>query len=194
LRLFIAIEIPAGVRENIAAVRKRFVKPHSEMRWVRPENFHVTLKFIGEVLAEQTAAISDALRSVPSHAPMALSFRGLGWYWNAKGFGMLYASIEADDSLAALGKTIDQCLVPLSIPADNRSFLPHLTLARCKSREHRSRAAVPADIHSIGEAYKGHDFGAVHAEQFHLIESKLGLGGSKYSTVASFPFTRTASA
>lgn len=188
MRLFVALEVPAAVRENLAAVQKRFRARETGIRWVRPENFHVTLKFIGEVSKEKLDAISAELRSVRANAPVEVCFRGLGFCWNAKGFGYSMATIEASDSLCALASQIDRCLETLGIPGEDRTFLPHLTLARCKHR------GVPPDIRAMTDRYAGRDFGSLHAEEFHLIESKLGTAGPKYSTVASFPFVAATNA
>ncbi len=102
MRLFVALEIPETVRGQLAAIRSRIRKPESQMRWVRADHFHVTLKFIGEVTEENIQNITEALQTVQRDSPVQFCFRGLGWYWNAKGFGMLFGKIEGGDSLAAL--------------------------------------------------------------------------------------------
>jgi RNA 2',3'-cyclic 3'-phosphodiesterase len=194
MRLFVALEIPETVREKLAAIRSKFPKPESQMRWVRAGNFHVTLKFIGEVPEEKIRHITEALRTIQRDSPMQLYFRGLGWYWNAKGFGMLFGKIENGDSFAALAGQVDRCLLPLGIPPQDREYLPHLTLARCTSLQQQSRSRVPADILAVTKEVGGFEFGAVRAQEFHLIESKLRPGGSKYLTLASFPFAQAANA
>ena len=64
MRLFVALDIPEPVRENLVEVRQRFTTPESRMKWVRSENFHVTLKFIGEVAQGKVDAFSNDLRDV----------------------------------------------------------------------------------------------------------------------------------
>jgi 2'-5' RNA ligase len=64
MRLFVALEIPEAVRENLAAIRENFSSIGSKLRWVPLENLHVTLKFIGSVPAEKLEAIIEALRRV----------------------------------------------------------------------------------------------------------------------------------
>jgi RNA 2',3'-cyclic 3'-phosphodiesterase len=192
MRLFVALEIPVAVRENLAAVGQNFPQRKSQMRWVRAENFHVTLKFIGEVPSEKVEIISAALREVRADLPVEVCFRGLAWYWNAKGLGMLFGTIDPSASLSTLARDIDGRLEPLGIPPENRAFTPHLTLARCK--QGTLPRGLPNDIRAATEASKEYDFGSMHAEEFHLIESQLGPGGSKYSTVASFRFFQAANA
>jgi 2'-5' RNA ligase len=192
--LFVALEIPQTVREQLSAIRGKFRKPNSQMRWVRPEHFHVTLKFIGEVAAENVQEITAALQAVHRDAPVQLCFRGLGWYWNAKGFGMLFGKIECGDALAALAAQVDQSLQPLGIAPEEGAYLPHLTLARCKSLQHHLRSTIPADLLAVTKEVEGFEFGTLLAHEFRLMESKLGPGGSKYSTVATFQFAQASGA
>jgi len=191
MRLFVALEIPEQVRENIAAVRQRFTTPESQMKWLSPEKFHVTLKFIGEVAPEKVGAISKALRQVRTTGHVEVVFRGLGWYWNARGFGLLLTMIDPSESLTTLATRIGRQLGPFGIASETHEYQPHLTLARCK---HRRRSGIPQDIISVANEYKGHLFGSVSSETFDLIESKLDPGGSKYATVDTFRFAATAAA
>ncbi|MGH9675543.1 MAG: RNA 2',3'-cyclic phosphodiesterase, partial [Candidatus Acidiferrum sp.] len=100
MRLFVALEIPAEVREKLAGliVELRRAAEHSPgkaPRWVRPQNLHVTLKFIGEVEAARLSAFRSALAEVRSERPVTLQFRGLGHFPNEKNPRVLWTGIEA---------------------------------------------------------------------------------------------------
>lgn len=194
MRLFVALEIPEGVREKLAAIRSKFPKPESQMRWVRADNFHVTLKFIGELPGENVPHIIEGLRTVHHDSPVQLYFRGLGWFWDAKGFGAFFGKIENGDSFAALAGQVDMALQSLGIPPQDHEYIPHLTLARCKPLQQQPRSRVPGDILAVSKELEGFEFGVLRAQEFHLIESKLGPGGSKYTTLESFYFAHAASA
>jgi len=194
MRLFVALKIPEAVRKNLAEVRQRFTTPQSRMRWVPSENFHVTLKFIGEVTQGKVQAVSKGLREVRTPSLVEVVFRGLGWYWNAKGFGILLATIDPSDSLTTLAKKIGRRLEPLGVAPETHEYRPHLTLARCKAFEHRLRSAIPQDLISMANEYQGHLFGSVSAQSFDLIESELDEDGSKYRTIDTFPFAGMAAA
>lgn len=187
MRLFVALEVPDEVREKLAAIRDRFPKPQSQMRWVRAEQFHVTLKFIGEVDEEKVDEIMGALRAVQQGSPVQCGFCGLGWYWNAKGFGMLFSKIEDDGSLRALASRVDECLQPANFEPEHQEYMPHLTLARCKPLKSRPRSAVPEDLSAVARETEGLEFGRMQAREMHLMQSKLGTSGPKYSRVATFP-------
>jgi 2'-5' RNA ligase len=194
MRLFVALEIPEAVRENLAAaqrqVQKKVLKDlqaaAAELRWVRPENFHVTLKFIGQASSEELAAIMEELRGVRPDGAVKATVRGLGYASHAKRGGVLWATMEASNFMKMLAGQIDRRLERLGIAAEERAFLPHLTLARCKQN------GAVATIRAAVREYEGYDFGSMLWEEFQLMESRLGTGGSQYSTLASFRFAKAA--
>jgi 2'-5' RNA ligase len=186
MRLFVALEISEAVRENLAAIRENFSSIGSQLRWVPPENLHVTLKFIGSVPTEKLQPIIEALRHVSLVDPLQVFIRGLGWYTHSKTGVMLWATIEDSKPLAALAASIDRRLASLGFAPENRSFMPHLTLARgSRDIPNSSKSA----LREIADKYKKHDFGSVTPQEFHLVESTTLPTGPIYSKVQSFPFT-----
>src|SRR5258708_37751125 len=95
MRLFVALEIPSTVRENLAALLKSLRAISPQTRWLRPENLHVTLKFIGEVPDTKLAAIRSALAGARSDQPVTLDFRGLGFFPNEQPPRAVWAGMEA---------------------------------------------------------------------------------------------------
>ncbi len=188
MRLFVALEIPETVREKLAALQQQMRAEKLDLRWVRPENFHVTLKFIGEAAGAELEDIKAELRGVRPEGPVRATFRGLGYSWDARRRGVFWVTMEVTETMKMLAAQINRRLERLGMPAEERDFLPHLTLARFKRPN-----ALPA-IRAAVEEHQGREFGSLLAEEFHLIESKLGPGGSKYFTVASFRFAQAASA
>lgn len=196
MRLFVALEIPEAVRGGLAAAQRQVQKKvqkdlqsaGAELRWVRPENFHVTLKFIGQASSEELAAIMEELRGVRPEGAVIATIRGLGYASHAKRGGVLWAAMQASNFMKMLAGQIDRRLERLGISAEEREFLPHLTLARCKQN------SVMPTIRAAVSEYEGHDFGSMLWEEFQLMESRLGAGGSQYSTLASFRFAKAANA
>ncbi len=187
MRLFVALEIPAEVREKLASLIKVLHKAAEQSlgtapRWELPENLHVTLKFIGEVAAARLAPICSALASMPSGEPITLKFRGLGFFPNEKNPKVLWAGIEGSPNLATLAANLERALQHLGIPREQRAFKAHLTLARFDppGSTGRLRAAIEQNATRV--------FGSLHARAFHLIESELKPSGAEYTTVQSFPF------
>ena len=182
MRLFVALEIPSAVRENLAALLKNLRAVSPQTRWVRPENLHVTLKFIGEVPEAKFSAIRSALVGVRSYEPATLDFRGLGFFPNEKHPRVFWAGIEASPNLKILAAEIEQATEKLGIPREQRPFSPHLTLARFEPRR------PPEKLRAMIQENAARDFGSLRTSQFHLIESKLKRCGAEYTTVESFRF------
>lgn len=182
MRLFVALEIPSAVRDNLAALIKSLRAVSPQTRWVRPENLHVTLKFIGEVPETKLGSIRGTLAGVRSEQPVALDFRGLGFFPNEKHPRVFWAGIEASPNLKTLAADVEGATEKLGIRREQRPFSPHLTLARFELPRlpEALRAAIPENA--------GREFGSLRTSQFHLIESKLKPSGAEYTTVESFLF------
>jgi 2'-5' RNA ligase len=187
VRLFVALEIPAAVRDNLAAFLKDMRDLSAKLadkrpRWVRPENLHVTLKFIGEVAPSRVDSIRGALTAIHSEAPLDLRFRGLGFFPNANHPRVLWAGLVASTNLPLLAGDIDCALDALKIARETRAFAPHITLARFEP------PGLPEKLCAVIQKNSAREFGSFQAREFQLIESKLKPTGAEYTSLASFPF------
>ena len=182
MRLFVALQIPPAVRKNLAEFLATLREISSQPRWVRTENLHVTLKFVGEVSAEKLGDIRAALSAIDSDQAVALDFRGVGFFPNERRPRVFWAGIEASANLARLASDIDRALEKLGVPPERRPFSPHLTLARFEP------PGLPEKLRAPIQGNAQREFGSVAAKEFHLIESKLKSGGAEYTTLETFPF------
>ncbi|HUC54847.1 MAG TPA: RNA 2',3'-cyclic phosphodiesterase [Candidatus Cybelea sp.] len=183
MRLFVALEIPSAVRDSLAALLQTLGEVSPQTRWVRLENLHATLKFIGEVPETKLAAIRGALAEVRSDQIVRLDFRGLGFFPNEKRPRVFWAGIEASANLKTLAADVETAMENLGIRRERRPFSPHLTLARFEPPRllEQLRGAIQENSRR--------DFGSLRTNQFRLIESKLKPAGAEYTTVESFSFT-----
>jgi RNA 2',3'-cyclic 3'-phosphodiesterase len=209
VRLFVALEIPAAVRDHLAAVIAELREVDSapsrnRAKWVPPENLHVTLKFIGQIEDAKLDAIRAALTAVGSGSAVDVSFRGLGFFPNEKRPRVFWAGMKASANLAVLAGDIDKRLEPLGVPRETREFTPHLTLARFdppgisdKLRAAIQKAAgaqplgLPSGQTGVAEPQEpkaAREFGALHTTEYHLIESRLHRSRAEYTTLQSFRF------
>src|SRR5260370_18706372 len=97
MRLFVALEIPAAVRDNLATLIKDLRNLDPKSRWVRPENLHATLKFIAEAPPAKLDAMRSALGGVPAARVVEMDFRWLGFFPNEKHPRVLCANVEASN-------------------------------------------------------------------------------------------------
>jgi 2'-5' RNA ligase len=184
VRLFVALQIPPAVRDNLAAMILELRALAPQLKWVRAENLHVTLKFIGETPAENLGAIGKALSTVRSERSVDLHLRGLGFFPNEKRPSVLWAGIEASANLVALAGEVDRALEVAGIPSEARAFTPHLTLARIPA------SGLPEKLRTAIQQNRTGDFGPFVTHEFHLFDSKLKPTGAEYTTLQSFLFAK----
>src|SRR5271165_3986655 len=175
MRLFVALDIDAAIRDRIAEFRNQMRQLAPDVRWVEPETFHVTLQFLGET--KKLDDIQRALRQVKG-APLELTFRNTGFFPTPKSPRVFWVGIQADGRLQALVSSIASVLQPLGFEGGSGPFKPHLTLARAGSGRPR---AVPGErsapglrqVRSRVEGLPPLEFGTMTAREFSLYESKL---------------------
>lgn len=187
MRLFVALEIPAAIRENlstfIAELRELSTQSGDRRpRWVRAENLHVTLKFLGEAAPETLEGIREALASVRSSSPVEIDARGLGFFPSEKRPKVFWAGLAASANLAALAADVDRAMATQGIPPETREFSPHLTLARFEP------PGIGETLRAAIQKHEQHDFGSFRTAEFRLIESRLRRSGAEYTTLHSFFF------
>ena len=186
MRLFVALQILDSIRNDYAALiddlrRLDGKASPKKPKWVRPENLHVTLKFIGHIDPARLDAIRTALAGVHSQEEVRLHFRNIGYFPNAKRPRVIWGGMEASENLAPLAQAVDQQIATLGFPAEELAFTPHLTLARLDP------PGISPELCAAIEA-QARDFGGLHSSEFHLIESKLKPTGAEYTTLQSFFF------
>jgi len=185
VRLFVAIDISAAVRERLSALLQE-LRPHApQLTWVRAENLHLTLKFIGYTSGENFPAIRDVLSAIELGSSVELRFRDIGFFPNEKRPRVLWVGVESPPELARLARDIDSALSQLGFPAEERAFSPHLTLARSKE------GRIPQALLSAIQTQTQREFGGTLATHFHLVESKLRATGPEYCILASFALAQS---
>ena len=188
MRLFVALDIEPTIRQRITHFRERLRPLAPDVRWVDPETFHVTLQFLGET--KKADEIRNALQLVKS-APVALTFRGAGFFPHANAPRVFWVGIESDEKLQVLVDALGEKLKPLGFEPDAGPLTPHLTLARSGSgRPKPVRGGRPASslLRVRDELAKSppSDFGTMTAHEFCLYESHLSSAGARYEKRAHF--------
>ena len=186
MRLFVALEISREVRENLAALTGELRAKIPQARWMRADNLHVTLKFIGEAGAEKMEGIRAALAGMRAVAPVAMDFRGLGCFPEARRARVLWVDAAAGPELAQLAAGIEEALEPLGFARERREFSSHVTVARFPQGPGDARK-----LQAALEEYGGRSHGRHTAREFCLFQSELQAAGSKYTRLACWPLNGT---
>lgn len=127
LRLFVALPVPDDVKALIGALSRKGV----EGRWIAPDDFHLTIRFLGDIEQERVPDIIKALSRV-RRAPFYVEGQGLSAFYN-KSQTVLYAAMTSTRKLTALCTEVTDVLTPLGFDFGMRPYVPHLTVARLKS-------------------------------------------------------------
>ena len=190
MRTFLALDIDPDIRQKIEQFMDGIRAFAPDVRWLKPESLHVTLKFLGEQSPEAVEKIKESLSQVRSD-PFDLKFRDYGFFPTAKSARVFWVGIEAGPQLASLAAAIDEATAKLGIPKEDRAFSPHLTLARSGSGAQKVRKGDRPNrrfqqLQQKLEAFSRPDFGTMSAREFFLYESNLLRGGAQYTKLARF--------
>jgi len=185
LRTFLAIEIPEEVRKGVALFQERLKsRIYGDIRWVRPEAIHLTLKFFGDIPPGDVTGIANVVeRAVAGVEPLALAIGGTGVFPDLRRPRVLWVGILGDVArLLLLQAELEQGLERIGFPREERPFRPHLTLGRIRSPRGM------ADLGKVLEKGKGFDAGRFVAAELALFRSELTPHGAIYTKLKGFPF------
>lgn len=189
-RLFIALELPQEVLQALEILQRQLCEavPKSAARWVRPEGIHVTLKFLGEVPAEQVDVLVETLHRIASkYIPFQLCAKGLGCFPNTQRPRLLWVGVEGDiAALRELHRQVEQEISSLGFEPDSKKFTAHLTLARVARHATRDEQAA------LGELAQRDDIDLLaswRVDAISLMRSHLKPDGAVYTYVAVVPLT-----
>jgi RNA 2',3'-cyclic 3'-phosphodiesterase len=191
MRLFIALDVDDAISERITLFVNSVRDFAPAARWVKPEAWHITLKFLGERPDDSLATIKQALDRVRA-STTEINFRGFGFYPNRTSARVFWIGIEAGPPLAALAAAIDRQMSALGIAEEERPFSPHLTLARraggSGSPRWRKGDAPNRAFQRLAEKLSklNSAFGSMMPREFFLYQSQLSPKGSKYTRLGSF--------
>ncbi len=183
MRLFIAVNIDPSLRPPLTEIQEKLRATRAPVSWVKPENLHFTLKFLGEVSEEQLPALRDAFRrSVAGMEPFPLSLAGVGTFPSKGRPRVIWVGVEQGaEEMEGLRKRIDDILFPLGFPREDRPFRPHLTLGRVKPVGRLEPLLDGLRSATVGPV------GQMQVDAVKLMQSQLHPTGAIYTSVESVP-------
>lgn len=172
-RLFTAIELPASVSLQLSLLRGGL----TGARWIDPENYHITLRFFGDIDRHKAHDLSLAL-SASGRSAFDLEISRLDVFGNAKPHALI-ASIKPSQALREIASEHERIAQRLHLRPDSRKFTPHITLARLKGASPRALADYLA-------ARGGYSSLPFTVREFQLLSSKASIGGGPYITEEAY--------
>lgn len=170
MRLFVALDLPWELRERLSALA---VAGIPGARWVPPENYHMTLRFIGETPGHLAHDVDEALAGLRTRG-FSLTLAGLGTFEKAGRSTALWVGVERNPQLDHLRSKIETALQRAGLEPERRRFQPHVTLARLDNAP-ESKVVSYVQAHNLFRAEP------VPVEHFTLFSSLLGKEASVYT-------------
>lgn len=187
-RLFIAIAIPDKVKGEIEKVQDvlRRAMPIGAVRWTKPEQFHLTLKFFGNVPVDKTDALVQAMTAVcKEFPPLKLRAERIGFFPTENKPRVVWVGVnDLKNTLAKLQRAIEAAAKEFTKEPPEKNFTGHMTLGRSKDIERKNAELLRKTTGGYAKRF----FGAWTAEGVEVFRSDLSSGGSQYHKLASIPF------
>jgi RNA 2',3'-cyclic 3'-phosphodiesterase len=179
VRIFIAVEISPGAKAKLTSLEEALKKTNADVKWVKPDNIHITLKFLGDVPGEDIEKINKAVQvAVAGLKSFKISFCQVGGFPSLKNPRVIWVGVEEGrEELSKISQVIDREITRLGFSPEERVFIPHLTIGRV--RTHKNIKELAQTI----EKYKSDDFGQGLMNKVLVMESKLSPAGPTYSVV-----------
>jgi len=179
MRTFIAIEIPSEVKSALAALQDELRRAGADVSWTRPENIHLTLRFLGEVDERRIGEVEKVcVASAAEFRPFTLSLNDTGVFPNARQPRVLWAGLAGEiEKAVEMRKRINDGLALIGFEREDKDFRPHLTIGRVKSTK-KTR-----ELLAIAEARQVPALSFVVTEIV-LMKSELHPAGARYTPIA----------
>ncbi len=175
IRLFVAIELPGELKERLFAMGGGV----PGAKWVRPENLHLTLRFIGEVAESRIGDIDAALAAVRSPA-FDLTLADTGHFSSRRASRVWWVGVEKNEPLSVLQGKVEAACVGAGLAPEGRKFSAHITLARL-NRAPSSKVSAFLGANAMFKA------AAFRVTDFILFSSFLARGGAIHREEATYP-------
>jgi 2'-5' RNA ligase len=185
LRLFVAIPLPEAVRNAIVGVQeelRKLVSPKA-VRWTQPEQFHLTLKFLGDVPGDRVTVLQEALAvACAGVGALALRAQSMGFFPNERSPRVIWAGISDDTGrLVDLQKRVESVVQPFTSGQGTERFAGHITLGRIKFLGRQEVGKLTAHAQTL----TSRRFGEWTANEVELIQSELTPSGARHSVLAA---------
>ncbi len=181
--MFVAVELASAVSRQVEEIQSLLRTVAVDVSWVRPENFHLTLKFLGGTPTERIDSIQRALtRAVSGMEPFEVELSRVGAFPSPARARVVWVGLSPERRLAQLAGRIEDELEGLGVAREERSFAAHITLGRRRT-PHRDEALQKklGELTVVGGARSG-------VAEVVLMQSQLRPGGPIYTPMARFPF------
>ena len=182
IRTFVAVATSSTLQKRAANLIERLRCSDANVSWVKPDNLHLTIKFVGDVPNTEVSQVCQAVgNAVDSDGPFAVSYEGMGAFPNRERPKVIWIGVDqGSERLVQLHASVDNSLGDLGFLPERRPYQPHLTVGRL-------RRPVPSpQLGELMEQYENFSAGTVEVKELLVMASFLGRGGPTYDVMARF--------
>lgn len=171
--------MPESVRTALSEFQNGLKKCGADVRWVKPEGIHLTLKFLGNINDKDVDEIIKTVEGTcRKYAAFNLEIAGAGVFPNKRSPRVLWVGINGNRTFAALQQEIEEAMASMGFEKENRKFIPHLTLGRFRSLIGKETLLEEIELH------KDNKFGFIDVKSVSFMKSELSLAGAKHMRIA----------
>jgi len=182
MRTFIAIELESEIKKNLSLLIEKLGQKRENIKWVRREGMHLTLKFLGEIKEVQIPEVDNTLKKITENIkPFILKIKGTGYFpVQKRSPRVLWVGVEAEKTLYTLQEQAESELEKIGFPREKRAFHPHLTLGRVKTS-----SFVRETIQEF-KKYQEKHFGEMTIDKIIFFQSVLKPSGAEYYVLSEY--------
>lgn len=186
IRAFLAFELPPAIKEQVRHVSEELKRSKMDVRWVRPENIHLTVVFLGNVREGDISAMAREIEHVScGFHPFEICLKGIGIFPDRRRPRVLWVGYDGDiERMATLREVLYERLMPFEIKEEKRQFKPHLTLGRFRNPGRRRTL-----LDDVIKQHEGLSSPSFKAGELVLFKSELRPQGPEYTKLYSWPMS-----
>lgn len=185
MRVFIAIDVGEKIKKVLSDLQEQLQSSagikKGDVKWVRPEAMHLTLKFLGEIKDAKVVEVCNIVKDVASkHKSFELDIESVGYFGGRSAKVLWVGTGQGSDNLHRLAEGLEQQLALAGWPQETRGFSGHLTLCRIRN------SAAGVKLAQMSEDYKGFKVGIVSADSVSVYQSQLKPTGPVYTLLGNY--------
>ena len=183
VRTFVAITLHGSLHNTLSEIVSKLSSANAKVKWVKPENVHLTLKFLGNVEEERLPEVFSACeRAAEGVSPIDLEMRALGCFPDTKSPRIVWLGIERGvEAVKRLQERVENEFTAVGFSREEKAFKAHLTIGRVKGKQGMSRLC------RLLEEERNIFVGVMHAEKISVMKSKTLPAGPVYSEMKAIP-------
>jgi len=183
MRAFISVDI--GALPGIVTILDELKNTNADLKIVKPENVHLTLKFLGEIDEKMVDRIAGVMeKSVKDVPPFRIKFRGVGVFPSMDYMRVVWIGLKDAEKLGIIAEQLENGLAAFGFKKEKRRFSPHVTVGRVKSPKNKNM------LQNFLKENASKEFGEINVKSIKLKKSVLTSKGPEYSTVKEVPFQK----